>query len=358
MLNFLNYSINGSYSASENKEHTEMCYDQVISLFVIPAISIFGVFSNLICMVVFSKIVLNASKMSLMLKYLLLKSISDALQLSIQSISPIFFCDSCVISKSYMAQFWYIYLFNFCEDACETVSCICMLSALIYCYKFISKSKREVVSKEWFSSFSLFVIIAILFSVLYSLAIVFRFKIEKIDKCSNISDFLSANQSIQTSYQSNGYKIITTEFYKSDFDRYLRFTLSIFRGSITSIFLFVFNFLIFYSLKRAIDRKKKLFSHKILGKKQKLLYQAEKSEHKLKILMVVSSFFYIAGHFPLSIYHLPFEKSMYWKCKYFIYAMVPFYFSYSVNIFIYYFFNKLFKINFNNLFLKWKFFSK
>jgi hypothetical protein len=63
-----------------------------LNTYIVPAVSVLGVFTNTYCVAVFALIIRNEKLNGHMFKYLLLKALHDDTQFIIQSFSPLYYC--------------------------------------------------------------------------------------------------------------------------------------------------------------------------------------------------------------------------------------------------------------------------
>lgn len=305
-----------------------------ITVFILPIISIFGVLTNLISTVTFHRIIFNhdhKQAIAPMYYYLYTKSLTDCLMFALTAFSPIYFCQNCDISKSWLAQFWNIYIFNYFTDVLLSISAIFEIAASFD----IKFNLNQKFVKTRFIRFS---IIACLGSILFSLVNIFRFQIV----------YVSNENNKNITY----YKTIFSDYHSLTVDKYVRFIQSIIKDYIILITMCVFNVLIVISVRESMNKKEEIFTNlKRVSKIRRVLSKTEKTKANAKIMVMVIGIVFVVGHMPLAVHSLPFinTDTEFWSC-YYIITFIPFYLAYTVSFVIYIKFNKLFKIYFFNFF--------
>ena len=325
--------INKNLSILNNSNETNIfgdisCGDEPLMIYVLPFISFVGIILNLLCIIVFSMIIkkeLNNQTIFIFgHKCFLARSIHDFIQFVFQIFTPIYYCkqqcDS--ISKSFISQIWFIYFFNFAESVNEYNSAFFEVASMLECYTMINNYVNALKKIP----FSFLFLIVLAWSICHNISIIFRFKIVP------VSD-------------QNEYQIQKTDYYNSTFDTYLRFIEIFIRDILSFIILFILYILIFLTIKnrskikRGISNKTKYKSNGVKN--------ADKATNKILVMVITSSSIYLMGRLPLMIYYLPYNKNLipiFWSCFYNI-SLLPFYLSYAVSFFIYFFFNNNFKVN-------------
>ena len=313
------------------------CKIEIIQIFIIPVISLFGIIFNGLCIVTFSHMILKNPKLAFKFcfKCHLCKSICNFLTFIIQIFGPIYFCKKCNLSNSLISNIWFVYLFNFAETPLITCSTFYDIIALIDFF-FIISNRKNLLYK--IKTRYLFLIVLLIFSLLGSI-IFFRYEI--------IS---------QSSNNSSVFRNQRTNFYISELDKYVRFVEMIMYNILTFLLIIIVDILIIYQIKQAIKRKRNL-NHNNNDNKSKIPNSQsiiENATRKTLYILIITSGLYLIGHFLIIVYYLPFDKNSqptFWLCFYDI-ALIPFYSSFLFDIFIYYCFNKHFKKSFNTIFIK------
>lgn len=311
---------------NDSAVESDYCAGHLLTLYVIPAISVVGFLLNSMSTFVLSRIVLKNSKINMLFKILYTKSLLQMTLLFINSFMPIYYCFECEISSSLITQIWYIYFFNFFEDVLINLIVIFEVCASFYCY--LSIVNKFIIFSIDFSKISMriFLLTVSLVTIANSSPIIFRFRIIQLDTNSK-------------------YDVVNTEYFNTTFDTYLRFVQSILRDFVSLIVLVTLQFILVYTIRIHVVAKKNI-SHSANANANAEAYL------KNSILTVLcTGIIFIVGHIPLSIYYLPLDKSnkSFWSCYYFI-SLLPFYLSYLPTFFIYSFFNKVFAKNLKEIF--------
>lgn len=311
----------------------------IIQIYILPVICMFGIIFNGFCVVTFWSMVIKNSKLKFIFcfKCYLFKAINDFSMFILQIFGPIYYCEQCGLSNTLFPNIWFIYFFSFMETLLVFNSVLLDILALLNFFVIlINKSIWFLSIKSIYLFFGLSV-----FTCLFSSLMIVRFKI--------ISYYsLETNRTI--------YKIDITDYYKSEVDKYLRFMTIFFRDILTFFLIIMFNILIIYQMKKAAKRKKILTHHETTNKNQSSNNNlAKKAAGKTFLILVYTSIIYLIGHFPLIIYYLPIDKQqtskLFWDC-YYDFSLIPYFISFLFPILINIIFNKHFRNCFKLIFLR------
>jgi hypothetical protein len=161
------------------------------------------------------------------------------------------------------------------------------------------------------------------------------------------------------------YEMNMSNLHKTFMDRFFHYTNTILRDLIGSALLIVLNVLILVAFKRAMLKKKKLLFANRQSRQNSNSNAAEymqvrtnktpsitsrrlKSEKKTTIMVVIISFKTLVAHIPLILLNMEVEPLVKNYC--FVYGTDLFYqLQLSINLFIFYSFNKHFKATLNGL---------
>lgn len=303
----------------------------VISKYIIPIISGFGVLLNFFNIVIFSIILTKGKQANSVFKYLLAKSISDTLQFVFQILSPIYYSDNVYLSKSYFSQVWYIWFYYYGEYITELCSDFLDLLATFDCYvnlKTINKKLQFLQTNKFF--FCLLAFILVYSCGFYTFSI-FEFKI--VDFYQNITN---------NKTEWIGFDIDYTDFHRSADVKIIKMVHTIVRDVVISVALMILNVLIFNFIKSSLNFK----MNKSGSKNRKTL---ERSRNRNRIMVIAIGLSHVIGHLPLIVYHLPFNKvGPVWNCFTYV-SIVLFLLSYTSGFFIYFIFNRSFSSNAKNI---------
>ena len=323
----MNNSANISYEMSSSVTSCLLKYAYVVGYFVLPVISAIGIVSNLFSTVVFFQIIRNEKLNGKMFKYLFIKAINDMLQFSFQIFSPIYYCVNCD-KKSYLANVWFIGFYYYGKTVVELTSGWLETLATFDCLCFITKKFTIINSKIFFWTSVIFLHV---YAGIFYMFWIFSYQI--------------------ISESSNSFALKFTSFYYTDFVKYLKYLHSIQRDFIVLLLLLILNILILSKVKKTISKKKKLLAgNKPLSSNSfnnqpnnAFMINFKKIEKNSELMIILTGVNYFLGHVGSILYYLPFPATpQFWTC-FFEIDLIPFYLSYILNNFIYYYFNKIYK---------------
>jgi hypothetical protein len=278
-------------------------------------ITIVGLITNLLCIIVFSMINKTFKTNGQMYKYLLMKAICDFFGFMLLAMNVYY--EMCLdqMCNSFILEFSNIYLIHFLYLIIELYSAYFEVLGTIDCYLSIKNKHKQFLSKKVFKLSSTFIIV--FFFVFYSGKLcVYKIKYNA---------------------DTHEYYHVKTPLYFSIFYRTLSL-LHLFFIDILGLFLCIlFNILIFLSIKK-MSEKKKLLSNNLV-----LIKTIEAQENKVKMIYV-STLSHILLHFANFIYDAygKYTKTTFWtdfsKISFLIFAM-----SYAIPFFIYVLFNNKFR---------------
>jgi hypothetical protein len=295
-----------------------MCNFNVLMVYLMPIVSLIGIVSNGLSTIIFYKIVSDKTKNFVFyysFKCLQAKSFYDLCLFLVHIFIPIYYNES---SNSLISLIWFIYFFHYGESLFLLGSNIFEIISMIGFYTIISK-KTNKIKRLRFVYLFIFVSIA---SILFNILILFRYFI------ANTSD---------------GYQFIKSNFYLMELDKYIRFIETFIRDILSLMIIILINLLMIINIKHASVKRKALK----INASENLI---KKAHRKAFLMVFVVSLIYLIGRIPLMIYYLPFEKfdTSLWQCFY-NWSLLPYYLSYTLNIFIYHFYNKHFRDYFKKL---------
>jgi hypothetical protein len=297
---------------------SRICSYQILMVFIMPAVSIIGILSNGLSSLIFYQIIRSKNKKFIFLysfKCFQAKSICDLSLFIIHIFIPIYYNES---FNSIMSIIWFIYFYNFGQSILLVGSNLFEIISMIEFYTIISNKKNKI---KRFRFICIFIFVSI-YSILSNILILFRYEIV---------------------YTSNGYKDRRSSFYEMIVDKYFRFIETFFRDILSLIIVVSINLLMIVKIKKASVKRQSL-------KLDSSVNLITKAHRKAFLMVFLISLIYLVGRIPLMIYYLPFEKVdiTRWQCFY-NFSLLPYYLSYTLNIFIYYFYNKHFRDYFKKL---------
>ena len=294
----------------------------IINTYITPAISVFGLVLNFLSAVVFIQISKKNKIFINMVKYIFIKSIVDGIIMVITIFSPFYYCPSCEKTRSYASVFWLIYFHIYAEKALQLCSSIMEVMATFECCIQISRKLKFCYPKY----ISLIKVPLIhVFAFIYCSHHHFDYKI------------LPLNPPSQTIY----YRYSYTEFYYSDIGYVLRYGETVLMRILTFSLLIILNSFIFLTFKKTAKRKMKLNQRIDQNNALKHAFDAEKRN---QIMIILSELNFIVGQFGTFLvnFRTP-ELEGVFICLYHVFYMI-YLMSLILNFFLYYFFNKNFRI--------------
>jgi hypothetical protein len=344
-------SLNSSSNYSDNFFALINCQflpvSSLINTYLNLIISLIGLATNLFTSIVFSQMVYSVKLESHMFKYLLLKSINDTFQFFFHVFSPLFYCGEC--EPSYAGLLWFIAFYQFAEGVVEFSSSWMEVFATLDFYSLVTNKLKFIATKKFFW---IVVFIFHVYPILFHIPIFYMAQVQ-----TNVDAFLRVT-----------YSIYMTPFYFSDAHKILEGILNTQLHLAVLVALVFLSFLIMFELVKSHRRKNKLVGNnkKMVQNKSKSL--AEKALKNQRQLIIFLNLNYFIGHifkfvWSLSLINLPtdFEMINFWNC-FNIFSLLLLYISYMPNAFIFYKFNKHFKMytkqNFKYLTKKILFFKK
>jgi hypothetical protein len=297
------------------------------------SIHITGVFTNGICIVVFSLIIKRTQQSSSssrtqgnnMFKYLLIKSIMDFVYCLSESLLYFRICRGSYQSLACLVTslWFYDYLYH----SIVFLSIVFEIAATFDCYISINRKLKCCQTNFFFNSFSF---VSIIFFMLITLIYPLKFKIEK----TITTDLLNNKTLFQ-------YNIAYSKFGEATSERTLIFVESLIFDFIMIIILLVFNVIILFSLFETTKRRRILAGNN--NNNNTLLTASQNAERKKIIMIVSTGFNYGVGHFIFfgsSIVYFINRVSSY--CL-FDYTLVFYVVTYTDSIIFYFFFNNIFR---------------
>ena len=281
-----------------------------------------GFMFNIICLIVFVKLLKNPDSNNEMVKYLLLKSFVDA-YVMLKSFLFIFFdCNYCDQYRFYATGLFKLIFLIYFSYVAQFLSIFCELVAVFIRY-------ATVAQKEFFLSRKIPFKVVTSFAFIYSL-LFYSYKLFE----NKIIKSMYKNYLKNTSYLI--YKISSTEFGVSETILKLDFVNSLIRDGILVLLIFVLNVLTCIKMKRLLKKKRLILAN------VRVNTQARKSESHLTIMILLTGFIAIIGHGFYFLFNTPSFILMVSECVYPI-ILFTYNLSYLINFFVYFFFNTMFR---------------
>ena len=216
-------------------------YIDIGNTFILPFISVIGIITSLICVIVLKNINSGVNQ------YFYLASISDLI-FSLINISIGFIrCGSfCSFGYSYVAKIVELYIYNICNNSCLLFSLLIDLAVTIKKLRAFSV-KHRLTSK-------IFVIkqnktkISIVISISLSVNIIIFALTREVDQFG----YYSTNSTL-----TEMYKIISNNIIKKNYwIEIIVYILTLLRGLFFIIVLFILNFIVLVKYKRYLNKKR------------------------------------------------------------------------------------------------------
>jgi hypothetical protein len=288
------------------------------------SVNILGLIGNGLCIITFSKIIIKKQSQGNLFNYLLLKSIIDFIDFISNSFGVLYYCYNCQMSNWYIFQIWAIWFYNYVEFIAETVSAILEIAATFDCLITINKTFIYCQRKSFFYLFSTLILVGFtLFYLIFPLG----YKIKKHD--SNFD------------YNYNDFG--STSFYS-----HITIIDSIIRDGIFLLIIITLNKFVLDLLKKSTQRRRELSGQ--VTNDNNLLTVAQSAERKRMIMIIATGLNYMIGHFINLAFTIitTLNKELNTFCLHKFWILL-YDLSYANNIFIYYFFNNVFRRFLNEL---------
>ena len=297
-------------------------FDDSCEAYLSPTLGVISFFLNLMCVVVFIKLIRNKKLKDDIFKYLLLKSILDAYLSIRNSLFHTFNCQSCEIEKIYALKLLHWILLVYLGFVLQLVSTFCQIGSSINRYRNLTKK------------FKFFDYIPIKFIFMSMFIYSSAFYIYKFFD-------LRIVEQIETNTTSVRYVLNLDEHYLKDSSIIIGYVHTLVRDGITIMVIFVFNLLTLIEIKKVMNKKRRLV--KINTKQMSSKDRAERAEIRLTIMVVIICFMVLVGHGLLLLFYFKISSN---KCFSRV-SIILFYLPYEINLVFYICFN----LNFRHVFI-------
>lgn len=321
----------------------------VLNSYVLPALSVLGVFTNAYCVLVFALIVRYEPPNGHMFKYLLLKAVHDTVQFVVQSFAPLYYCTMCGTAGTYAEQVWFVGFFYYVESINELASGLFDVTATLDCYLNI---KQKLGCCRTKLTLYAVVVLATVYPCLFYVFLFFQFAIVRVS---------SGNETASAS-SDYYYKYELSDFAYSEADVVFRFIHGIVRDVLILVALLVLNAMLVLTMHNATRKRIELTggaqvaARKVSNSAMQLgaghhgerhnsvlVRQAVQAEHNVRVMMLANGLNYLLGHvWSFVAYCALLEPSVFRSCFVQI-ALGPFYASYVTPFFVYLACNKKFR---------------
>jgi hypothetical protein len=326
-------------SIIKNQQRDRMvdCYQYLlfkILMYYGTWIFIYGtIITTTLCIIIFTRIVLsnsatmtrNDNSRSQMFLYFLVKSISDLI--AFLCLVPEYFYIS-FEERSYWWQMWYIWFYKYLLYSTISFSNYMEIAATLDCYLMLKNKYKFLLTKKIFYTV---IAVNIAMTLLIEMYQIFTYEIV-------IND--SFNNNTFKSYQINPSNFSQTAYYDT-----LNYVSVMYREIMPLAILSIINVFILLLIKETSNRKKMT-----QGYQRNVGIAIHNAEmNKIKMILIIS-FSYIILRLPHMFYQLkPKRIGTFWDCFYFPISIRFYDFSFLIQLFNYYFFNKTFRKSFHNM---------
>jgi hypothetical protein len=323
-----------------NSKHNSYCFNafltELIENFLSEGLFILGFLVNLICVLVFAKVIkinysngnngnTNSNK-GYFFNYLLVKSIVDDIGFLCAVFAPAQTCTNCYSRTSLPVQIWYKYFDHYLVSMCHFCSIFFEIFASFDCYILIKQKHLFFLKKRFFLINNLVVIV---FTLLLYIPKHFSYAIIILtDNRSNITI----------------YKTVKTSYYFTDSYKAFSFISILLTDCAGVCLLVLINILLFKEFRKITKFKQRLKN------RSAVIASLKAKERKLKIVFY-SALNYVLLHTPNLIFSVygKFKKTNFWLCYSSLTTFMVF-LSYLTPFFIYLKYNKVFRRTFYKCF--------
>jgi hypothetical protein len=296
----------------------------ILNTFIIPAICVFGMITNSICIFIFVKLKLKNS----LFKFMLITSSYNFLYLFLCSFSFSFRCAPfCSFDSLWITRIYQVYIFLYFTSVLAISNSIFEL--IIYIERYLTMKNINIDKKlqiKW-------AIPAVtVLSLIFYLPVLFAYTIEK------------------DSVKESAYNFVKTEFSKTTQSRALIIFISTVRGPIILVLIFVLNVLTIIEFKRIVYRKSHMQisepNRSSKNKANELNQACRKSEINMSKMVICMCFLFVVCNLPNTVVFITTTLG-FDKASFYIYLVtssnIVLFVYHGLNFFIYYWFNKKFR---------------
>ena len=315
-------------SLNNNGQGDHLCMDiyRIYHFYIEKIMGAIGSLLNILCIIVFLKLIRKKASRGDMYKYLLFKSAIDTCVLLRNFLYIFIECKVCGFNKFYAFKLIELILFVYFSFVTQLISMLCELAANFDRYKILSKKCKAFNGITYKYGISGMLIYSSLF---YLYKFFERTIVKRHSKINNST----------TEY----YSLIYTKFGISDQVIVFDFIHSLIRDGLIVMMMFTLNMMTLCAIKKILAKKKNLT--KSFNEKN------HRSEIKTSIMLLVTSVIAIVGHSLYFVFNIPWFVFHVSECMYPFINFV-YYLSFTVNFFVYFFFNKHFRNSLPKLFNK------
>jgi hypothetical protein len=311
----------------------------IIYVYFLPSVGITSSLTNILSIIIFSRIVRNQRDGNKMFSYLLIKSCCDMIISMMISTVPMMYYIKSNVRFEYFTQIWNIWFIYYILCVLHLSSRLFEVMATLMCALSIDNRMKCCHKRSTF--FAIIITILISFFLLRSY-VLFDFKIYKYVIIGNNSNQIIYYTGMRN-FSENTVKILNAFF----------ITDSLIRDLLSLITLLLINIYIFYKLIQTNKRKRNLQNNnRSAGEILARGVEASKRKKKMVIVLFIT---FVIGHLPLCIYYLSLSNSIFWKFWVTVSELLS-YIPYLLSFFIYLFFNNQFRktliLIIKNIFLK------
>ena len=257
---FVNNSTIMNVVANDTKcQLTDAIY--IISTYVNTAISVVGLITNSICIVVFTMIIMGEKSLpGQMFKYLLFKAIYDTAQFWIQVFAPLYFCPTCSTYETYGSQLWYVWFYYYAENLFELASGFLEVAATFDCLITVKQMFPRLKTNR---ACLIFVTIVSVYSTLFYIFRIFTYNIVEIQAVKR-NETIGNNETSLVLTPSR-FVLQASEFSKTALSETLGLMHTASRDAFVMIVTLILNMFLLMTLKDAVKLKKRMTTSRTIA---------------------------------------------------------------------------------------------
>ena len=335
--------------ANDNKT-TVVLYDHENDpyfVIIIPAVGFIGLLLTILCFTIFTKSIFKTN-VYIFLKY---ESAFIGFDLLLTSLRPFHHNNDFEFARSFVSQFYYVYLLVIFASVLEMAAILCHLMSTYDLYLLVSNLKRPKLLEKIPNIVTCLIIF--LFSCLVYFYLLFVFKVGG----HEINQATAENKTrIRLVYQMDAY-----EFSKSSAKKVIEIGVFVLRDGLSLLLLIGLNVMIFLKIRKSLRKKRLFLSQNSNDSKNKNNQNNSNSTNKLSrlknaelrtaVMVICVGISYTIGRIPiLSVYIIRnfFENDLVLLLNKI--SVLCVYISYATYFFIYYVFNNKFRKVFHSYF--------
>ncbi len=293
---------------------------------IFPLLCIIAVITNSLNVGVF----INPKMKDTSFKYSLCISISEVFYAGISTLIFVTFCNDCQINKSYLVQVYIIYQ----ALIARTLALFCVFCDIVLSIERYMILKNKKFLKLHWHKYVIFSLLVISFLFYFPL----HFSKEIIP--------IYNNNTTNMTLIDNSYKLVSTDFGKSIIGKILLINASVFRLFFGSILLTIINVMNLYEFKKRYQNRQSVALRYTVNNNSNQTNRNLEASKNITLMVIWSSILFIFGNTPviiINILQFILDPNSFQLVLIYRISVALIYFTHSLNFFIYFFFNKLFR---------------